>query len=57
MWWRLLHDPEDANPRLARQSVDEARALEEYNRWLGELHAEDRRRASSGRPTRSPGAS
>ena len=54
MWWRLLHDADDANPRLARQSDDEARALEEYNRWLGELHAEDSRRASSGRSTRPP---
>jgi len=44
MWWRLLHDADDANPRLARQSEEEARALEEYNRWLGELHAQDRRR-------------
>ena len=43
MWWKLLHD-EEPDRRAVSQTDEEARALEEYNRWLGELNRSDRRR-------------
>ena len=41
MWWKLLHD-EEPDRRAVSQTDEEARALEEYNRWLGELNRSDR---------------
>ena len=43
MWWKLLHD-EEPDRRAVSQTDEEARALEEYNRWLAELNRSDRRR-------------
>lgn len=44
MWWKLLHDGEEDERRPARQTEEEARALEEYNRWLAGLNRSDPRR-------------
>lgn len=42
MWWKLLHDEEDAPP--ARSTARESEQLEAYNRYLAELNASGRRK-------------
>ena len=44
MWWKLLHDGEESERAPAPQTDEEARALDEYNRWLADLNRSDRQR-------------